>query len=200
MCSPVFAARLAGEQSWLPTEPPLDRGLAVDQWERLASLISEHVGPVERLQPEPWAPAMTFTRDLGLAVDNQLVLLVPSSRRGPFEAPLVHRRLATSASNATLPERRIRLDGGNVLADSYGRLLIGVTSPEPTDELVGAVRALERATARDAYRVPLSGGRFPHLDMALCDLAGRAWLAYPTALPGFDPATPSGETSSPIDP
>ncbi len=79
-----------------------------------------------------------------------------------------------------------RFDGDNVLADSHGRLLIGVTAAEPAAEFTAAVRFLEQAAGRPTFAVPLAGGRFPHIDMAVCDLNGRAWLVYPDALSGFD--------------
>jgi len=71
-----------------------------------------------------------------------------------------------------------------VLADRLGRLLTGVTAAEPTTTFADAARFMEHATGRSAYRVPLAGGRFPHIDMSVSDPNGKAWLVYP--LQGFD--------------
>ena len=46
---------------------------------------------------------------------------------------------------------------------------------------------LKRRTGRSAVGVPLGGGRWPHLDMAMADLGGRGWLVHPRALNGYDP-------------
>ncbi len=165
----------------------MDRSQANEQWEQLRNLILEHIGPVDLLQPEPWAPAMTFTRDLALVVDDKVVPLRPLSQRGSFETPLLRRHLASSGISLAL-EEPVHFDGGNVIADSHGRLLIGVTTRDPSDELTAAVRCLESVVGRAAYSVPLAGGRFPHIDMGVCDLNGRGWLIYPGALAGFDVA------------
>lgn len=190
MCPPIYLPALRDERSWVPHSPPLDPGLAVEQWERLRELVAEHVAPVALLQAEPWAPAMTFTRDLALVTPDTVVPLMPDSARGPFEAPLAARQLAARGLHGAIAVDPPRFDGGNVIADSHGRLLIGVTNPAPSDDFVAIVRSLEAATDRAAYRVPLAGGRFPHVDMAICDLAGRAWLVYPGALHEFGPVDP----------
>lgn len=190
MCPPTYLPSLRDERSWVPASPPLDRGMAAEQWERLRDLVAEHLAPVVLLQAEPWAPAMTFTRDLALVTTEAIVPFMPNSVRGPFETPLAARQLAALDIDVTATDDPRRFDGGNVLADNHGRLLIGVTNPTPPDGFVMTVRALEAATGRPAYRVPLAGGRFPHIDMAVCDLNGRAWLVYPGALHDFDPADP----------
>lgn len=190
MCAPSYLPALANERSWVADSSPLDRDLALDQWHRLRYLVEAHIGPVVELPAEPWAPAMTFTRDLALSTDEAVVPLMPTSHRGPFEAPLVQRCLTLLGTELTLPAEPLRFDGGNVLADSHGRLLVGVFSAEPASEVVEAVRFMEAATGRVGYRVPLAGGRFPHIDMAIADLDGTGWLVYPDVLPGFDLADP----------
>ncbi len=179
MCAPIFASPLSGEHSWVQDAEPMEPGLALEQWTQLRSLVETHIAPVEDLQPEPWAPAMTFTRDLALATDEVVIPLMAASRRGPFEAPLARRRLSSLGLDYEKTPEVLRFDGGNVLADVHGRLLIGVMS-ELTADFIETVRFLEAVTGRVAYRVPLAGGRFP------CDLGGKAWLVYPDALPGFD--------------
>lgn len=194
MCSPRYAPRLAGDRSWTAADEPLDVPRAVDEWERLRSLVHTHIAPVLELQPEPWARAMTFTRDLAVITESAAVALMPTSVRGPFEAPLVHRSLAEAGVPLMATDDPVRIDGGNVLPDRHGRLLIGVTSSEPSEEMRTAVRRLEHATGRPSYRVPLVGGRFPHVDMAISDLQGRGWLAHPGALAGFDADDPAWQT------
>ena len=186
MSSPEFAPALSRERSWTAAAAPLDRGRAHEQWLALRHLVNDHIGPVVDLQAEPWAPAMTFTRDLALVADGVVVPLMPDSIRGPFEAPLARRQLVGLGIGVDPNLELLRFDGGNVLADSHGRLLVGVTTHSPTAEFTAAVRLLERVTGRPAYAVPVAGGRFPHIDMTICDLNGRAWLVYPDALPGFD--------------
>ena len=191
MAPPRFLPAIRSERSWVPDSPTLDRGLALKQWHQLRALVEALVGPVVGVPAEPWAPAMTFTRDLAVVADDIVIPLMPHSIRGPFEAPLTHRFLASLGLELTTTVKPLRFDGGNVLADSHGRLLVGVTSDEPATAFVEAVRFLETATGRPAYRVPLTGGRFPHIDMAVCDLDGQAWLVYPDALPGFDMTEPA---------
>ena len=190
MSAPRFTPAIAGDRSWLPDGEALDPGRAHEQWMCLRSLVAEHIGTVVELQAEPWAPAMTFTRDLATVIDSHVVPLVPASTRGPFEAPLAHRRLTELGVDLVDTPHALRFDGGNVLADAHGRLLIGVTTAETDDAFMAVVRFLEETTGRPAFRVPLNGERFPHVDMAVCDLNGAGWLVYPPALPGLALADP----------
>lgn len=190
MSAPRFAPALVGERSWMPDQPALDPGLALEQWDRLRSLVAAHIGTVIELQAEPWAPAMTFTRDLATVIDGHVVPLMPASTRGPFEAPLAHRRITELGVPLVQTPGVLRFDGGNVVTDAHGRLLIGVTTTKVTDEFMATVRFLEGVSGRPAFRVPVAGHRFPHVDMAVCDLNGAGWLVYPAALPGFDLSDP----------
>lgn len=191
MSAPRFLPALANDRSWIGDNKALDTERAMQQWGALRALVDDHIAPVVELQPEPWTPAMTFTRDLGLVTAGGIVPLMPSSSRGPFEAPPAHRRIRELGAPLVDVADPLRLDGGNVLADTHGRLLVGVTSSAPDPAFVAAVRVLEQVTNRPPFRVPLVGGRFPHVDMAVCDLNGAGWLVYPEALPGFDLADPA---------
>lgn len=152
----------------------------------LISLGDTVISPVVEVSAEPWALAMTFTRDLAVVTDDIVIPLMPHRIRGTFEAPLTRSVLVSLGLELTAPSEPLRFDGGNVRDDCHGRLLVGVLSDQPTAGFVEAVRFLEAATGRPAYRVPLAGGRLPHLDMAMCDLNGRAWLVSPDGSPGFD--------------
>ena len=165
---------------------PLDVGVACDQWEMLREVVERCVGEVVVLAPGLLARSTTFVRDLGLALDGSVLLLRPAGLRGLLEPPSLA-RLMRSSGIALGDEPLHVLDGGNVVADHHGRLLVGLCG-EPTSSLQAAVDALKIRTGRTATGVPLAGGRWPHLDMALADLGGRGWLVHPEALVGYDRA------------
>lgn len=189
MCPPTALPALVGERSWQPAAPKLERARAVAQWQQLVDVVEANVAPVDPLVAEPWAWAMTFTRDLGIVVDDTVFALMPVSSRGPFEAPLFAKEMSQRNIELVNPDEPLRFDGGNVIADRHGRLLIGVARDAHRD-LVHIGRDLAARTGRTAYAIPIAGGRFPHIDMALCELGERGWLVYPEALPGFDLTDP----------
>ncbi|MFN3219866.1 MAG: dimethylarginine dimethylaminohydrolase family protein [Acidimicrobiales bacterium] len=183
MGSPHRLPGLPSELCW-DDGAPLDVNAACAQWDMLREAVERCVGEVLVLEPGLLARSTTFVRDLGLAIDGSLVLLRPAGLRGLLEPPSFARMLRSSGidlADGPLPA----LDGGNVMADHHGRLLVGLCG-EPTSSLRAAVDALKVRTGRTAIGVPLAGGRWPHLDMALADLGGRGWLVHPEALAGYD--------------
>ncbi len=185
MGSPRWLPTLAAQRTWTGGDP-LDVAAAGDQWLALHDVIERRVGAVLVLDAAPWAQATTFVRDLGVMVDGELVLVRPAGLRGLLEPPLLARRLAEAGVPVSDGAAPSELDGGNVLADHHGRLLVGLCG-EPEAGLRTAVDALKLRTGRSAVGVPLAGGRWPHLDMAMADLGGRGWLVHPGALAGYDP-------------
>ena len=186
MGSPRWLPALAQDRTWNGSEP-LDVVAAGDQWSALQEVIERRLGPVVVLDAAPWAQATTFVRDLGVVVDDELVFLRPAGLRGLLEPPVLVQRLAAAGITVDGEAEPLELDGGNVLADHHGRVLVGLCG-EPEPGLRAAVDALKQRTGRSAIGVPLAGGRWPHIDMALADLGGRGWLVHPGALGGYDPA------------
>jgi N-dimethylarginine dimethylaminohydrolase len=188
MGSPRWLPELAPQNTW--HGGTLDVCAAADQWEALRDAVERRVGAVSVLGPAPWAAATTFVRDLGLVVEGDLVRLQPSGLRGRLEPPLLARALAAAGVEFDHRVAPLELDGGNVLADHHGRLVVGLCG-EPDAAMQSAVDALKLRTGRAVLGVPLAGGRWPHLDMAMADLGGRGWLVYPAALAGYDRSDPA---------
>lgn len=190
MCRPDWRRPIPAERLWRDNAGPLDTGRLREEWEALRELVDRHVGPVLEIRTEPWAIGMCFVRDLAVTAGGRVVPLMPTLHRGPFEAPLFRRELERAGVSVTRPDRPLPLDGGNVVTDHQGRLLVGVHG-EPSDELRTTVRELESITGAPAVAVPLRVDHFPHLDMVLADLAGRGWLAHAEQLPGLVAKSPA---------
>lgn len=165
---------------WMRWDEDVDRGLAVAQWHGLVAALEAAGARVRLLDPDPTTPAITFTRDLAVVVDDTVVGLTNLGPRAEREP----RRAAAWFDRAGHPfepwDAADPLEGGNVVPTAWG-WLVGVragTDARPTRRLA---RHLRERTGRPAALVPLPDDRFAHLDMVLADL-GPLLLVHPPSL------------------
>lgn len=167
---------------WMTWHESVDVGRALAQWQGLVDAVELAGGKVELAEPNPESGAMTFTRDTAVvAADGVAVVLRNVGRRGDVEPGRIAAWLAEHGFAIEEPAEQDRLDGGNVVA-AAGRWLIGMPSEARRPELDRLADVLAARSGHGAVGVPLVQARYGHLDLALADLGGRAWLAYPPAL------------------
>lgn len=181
LCSPpVFLDLTHLLNPWMRWDEDVDRGRAVRQWEALVATLQDAGATVEVLPPDPRTPALTFTRDLGVVVEGEVLGLTNLGPRGDREP----RRARRWLRRAGVPQRRWSprdlLEGGNVLDTTWGWLL-GVRAGMDADPTRRLAAHLRERTGRRAAVVPLDDPRFGHLDMVLADL-GPLWLAHRPSL------------------
>lgn len=181
LCSPPAYLDLSHLlNAWMRWDEEVDRALAVRQWEGLVGALEQAGAEVEVMPPDPRAPAMTFTRDLGVVVDGEVVTLTNLGPRGEKEPRRARRWLRANGVPTRRWDPTDRVEGGNVVPCAWG-WLVGVRAgigAEPTRRFARHLRA---TTGDEVAIVPLPDIRFGHLDMVLADL-GPLWLAHPPAL------------------
>lgn len=181
LCSPPAYLDLSHLlNAWMRWDEEVDRALAMRQWEGLVGALERAGAQVEVLPPSARAPAMTFTRDMGVIVDGEVVLLTNLGPRGEREPRRARRWLRSNGVPTRRWDPADRVEGGNVVRCAWG-WLIGVRAglgAEPTRRFARHLRA---TTGDEVAIVPLPDARFGHLDMVLADL-GPLWLAHPPVL------------------
>lgn len=176
---------------WMTWQEEVDLARALRQWEGLVEAVELAGGKVELVDPHPESGAMTFTRDTAVvAADAEAVVLRNAGRRGDVEPDRIAAWLADTGFAVRRLDGQDRVDGGNVLATAEC-WLIGMPADAARGELDRLADLLGELSARRCVGIPLAQPRYGHLDLALADLGGRAWLVYPPALvaPDLDGAT-----------
>lgn len=181
LCSPPTYLDLSHLlNDWMDWDEEVDRARAVRQWEGLVRALEGAGATVEVLPPDPVTPALTFTRDLGVPVDGEIVTLTNLGPRAKGEPRRARRWLRAAGVPHRRWDRKDRLEGGNVLHTAWG-WLVGVRAGVDADPSRRLAADLRERTGERAAVIPLGAPAFGHLDMALADL-GPLWLAHPPAL------------------
>lgn len=164
---------------WMRWDEAVDVRLAWRQWDGLCEALVTVGAELEVMEIAGPSSAMTFTRDVAVVVAPRIAFSLSNfGPRGDLEPEFVTKWLGSLGFDV----RRLngRLDGGNLVRTTEG-WLIGIPPGAPID---GAERLARRLRSEGASRVdavPLQGARYGHLDTALCDLGGRAWLIHSEA-------------------
>lgn len=182
LCPPAHYEAHFMFNPWMDYREEVDRERAWRQWETLKGALEAAGARTVCIEPRPESPAMVFTRDAALPLGPRRVLLMRNdgprgcSEPDPFARWFRERGVAVES----LPPGH-RLDGGNVIPAGPGRCLVGVKPGVGGKAERYLARLLRLVCGVDLLAVPLRARRFAHLDMALGDLGGRAWLLHPGA-------------------
>ena len=186
MCPPTFfqIVRPINAIQWLyysdglPKPEPL---VMVQQHQRLVDVLREEGVEVELLPPVPGLPYQHATRDVGVVVEDAIVLSNLKEET---------RRLETQIAKPTLQKYRLRVlkpergfvEGGDVIVDN-GWLWVGLGAR--TDEW--GAEFLHRTFGRDYDVIPLRfNPKYTHLDTVLGVLGRGHALLYE---PAFEPSS-----------
>ncbi|WP_406193639.1 arginine deiminase-related protein [Kitasatospora sp. NBC_01560] len=180
MCPPTYFAVDYAINPWMDPGRPVDRRLAVRQWEQLVRVYRSLGHQVEFADPLPGLPDMVFSANAATVVGGRvLVSRFRHPQRAP-EAPAFRRWFAgrpfTVGTAAYVNEGQ-----GDIL--TAGRILLAGTGfrtePAAHDEV-------RRRLGRPVVTLRLVDPRFYHLDTALCVLSDTEAAYYPGA---FDRAS-----------
>lgn len=175
MCRPTHFAVEYAINPWMRPDRPVDRTLAISQWEALRRTYLDLGHAVEEIEPLPGLPDMVFAANGGLVVDG---VAVPArfrhTERGP-EGPAYRewfrahgfRVVDTPAVNEG--EGDLRLVGGVLLAGTGFRTL------------PAAHHEIEAALGLPVVTLRLVDPRYYHLDTALAVLDDETIAYYPKA-------------------
>lgn len=180
MCRPDhFDVRYA-INPWMDAATPVDRALALAQWEVLRSAFERHGHLVEVIAGEPGLPDMVFAANGGLVIGDRALSARFANAERAAEGPAYHRWLAGRGRHRLAAAAEIN-EGEGDFAPAPGRILAGTgfrSSP-------AAHREVERFFEMPVVSLELVDPKFYHLDTALMVL-GDTIAYYP---PAFSPAS-----------
>ena len=191
MCEPAGFGVHHLLNEWMAWDERVDFARAIDQWATLLDSIVGAGGSVEVMPHRGQSGAMTFTRDTAVVTaSGEATLLRNHGRRGDLEPEHVRAWLGDHRYEVEELRSDERLDGGNVVPTTDGWLL-GIPPLTTSEAVRPFARHLRDLTGAVVHGVPIADTRFAHLDTALSDLAGRGWLAYPSAFRQPDLSAPT---------
>lgn len=173
---PVLARQMA-TSTWAPFDPAAVR----TQQDTLIKVLTGRGAEVILLDPAPGCSCQHYTRDLGVVVDDVLVLArLNSAHRQPEQAALL--RLAEQIANVAVLDAGT-LEGGDVMLHTDA-VLVGL-SEETSPDGVDALRtALGRAgIERDVLPIEFATSGIVHLDDHFNIVAPNLALVHRTVFP-----------------
>jgi N-dimethylarginine dimethylaminohydrolase len=180
MCPPTFFAVSYAINPWMQPSRPVDRDLAVRQWQALRDTYVGLGHEVCDLVPQPGLPDLVFSANAGLVIGSRVLVsrFRHPERRGEEAVLLDWFRAAgfevTQATACNEGEGDFLVAGGRILAGSGFR-------SDPA-----AHREVAETFDRPVVSLRLVDPRFYHLDTALAVLDDETVAYYPGA---FDAAS-----------
>lgn len=181
MCAPTAYALLYEINPWMSLQNAPDVALAVEQWNRLYSTLTETIGAqVELIPQQPNCPDMVFTANAGL-VRGQYVLL--ANFRHPqrnVEEPHFLAWFREHGYKIQMPSVGCKFEGEGDALFAGDMVLAGYLKRSD----IGAHRWMSDTLALPVLSLELTDDRWYHLDTCLFPLTSDVVVYYPGA---FDP-------------
>jgi N-dimethylarginine dimethylaminohydrolase len=175
MCPPTYFDVSYSINPWMDPGKPVDRALALAQWERLRELYLELGHQVELIEPLPGLPDMVFAANGATVVDGRVLLArFRHAERVPEAA--AYRDWFAARDYREIREPRLVNEGEGDYLLAGRRLLAGTgfrTDRHSHDEA-------QKLFGRPVISLSLVDPRFYHLDTALAVLDDTV-MYYPAA-------------------
>ncbi|UGT44262.1 N-dimethylarginine dimethylaminohydrolase [Nocardia yamanashiensis] len=175
MCRPEHFEVTYAINPWMDTATPVDRDLALAQWDGLRAAFEAHGHQVETIEGVPGLPDMVFAANGGLVIGDRALSARFANPERAAEGPAYHRWLAGRNFTRVAPAAETN-EGEGDFAIAGDRILAGTgfrTSP-------AAHREVEEFFELPVVSLELVDPRFYHLDTALMVL-GDTVAYYPAA-------------------
>jgi N-dimethylarginine dimethylaminohydrolase len=175
MCPPTYFDVTYAINPWMDPSVPVDRELAIGQWEHLVESYTAYGHEVELLPPEPGLPDMVFAANGATVIDGRVLeARFANDQRSAETAAHTQWHLRDAATRVVQPARAVN-EGEGDFAVLSERVLAGFGFR--TTRL--AHRELAALTGREVISLELVDPRFYHLDVALTVLDDvRDHIAY----------------------
>jgi N-dimethylarginine dimethylaminohydrolase len=176
MCPPTYFSVDYAINAWMDPDAPVDRVLAMSQWERLRDTYLGLGHQVSTLEPQPGLPDMVFAANGALVVDGRVYGASFHNDQRRAEAP-AHRDWFTAAgySHIHAPEYVNEGEGDYAVAGEFVLAGTGFRT-EPASH-----REAQEFFGRPVITLDLVDPRFYHLDTALFALDEDNIAYYPGA-------------------
>jgi len=181
MCSPDYYGIHYEINPWMNTERQVDHAVAVDQWNRLRTILEENGAAVEVVVPVVNLPDMVFTANAALIYRRQAILSRFKHEQRQGEEVHFRRWLNGAGCEVLDPPTDLAFEGagdalfcGDTLFAGY-RLRSDAAGVQQIGELLG-IRVLPLELV-DPY--------YYHLDTCFCPLAQDAAIYFPAAFDDY---------------
>ena len=176
MCPPTYFDVVYEINPWMDTAKPVDRGLALTQWERLRDVFRDLGHEVSEMTPVEGLPDMVFTANGAIVADGRV--LVANFRYGQRAGEtMAHRDWFRSHGFAQVRTARCTNEGeGDCLL--AGDLFLCGTGFRTSQR---AHLEIQEEHGRAVIGLRLVDPRFYHLDTALAVLSDGDIMYYPPA-------------------
>jgi arginine dihydrolase len=156
----------------------VDRGLAVDQWERLRGIVSSFID-LAFVPAQAGVPDMVFTANAGLVRGDKVIVSRFAAPERQAEEPLVRTWFRENGYAISDWPQHVAFEGaGDALFDRE-RPVLWFGHGFRSDAAAAAL--IEAAIGYPTVSLRLVDPRFYHLDTCLCPLDGGWLLYYPAA-------------------
>jgi N-dimethylarginine dimethylaminohydrolase len=176
MCRPEHFAVSYSINAWMDASVPVDRELAIAQWEALRQTYVDLGHRVEVLDPVPGLPDMVFAANGGLVVEGRALGARFTHPERAAEAPAYLARLAAAGLDEVVEPVATNEGEGDFLV--VGDLVLAGTGFRTDPRAHGEVQELFGVPV---VSLQLVDPRFYHLDTALAVLDDASVAYYPGA-------------------
>ncbi|NJC72003.1 amidinotransferase [Planosporangium thailandense] len=181
MCPPAYFDVAYSINPWMDPAKPVDRAIAMAQWERLRDTYLAHGHAVETIEPVPGLPDMVFTANAATVVDGS-VLLARFRHAERADEAAAYRTWFHHHGYADVREPVLINEGEGDFVVAGPRILAGAGFR--TDR--GAHGEAQEIFGLPVISLVLVDERFYHLDTALAVLDDNEIMYYP---PAFSPGS-----------
>ncbi|MEV4124422.1 dimethylargininase [Nocardia sp. NPDC049707] len=172
MCRPDHFDVCYSINPWMNPQEPVDRALALSQWETLCATFEHYGHRIEVVPGEPGLPDMVFAANSGLIVGERAMSARFTHAERAEEGPAYHRWFAQQGLVELVGAQEINEGEGDFLL--VGERMLAATGFRSS---VAAHREVERYFDLPVVSLELVDPRFYHLDTALMVL-GDTNVAY----------------------
>ncbi|MGO4613183.1 dimethylargininase [Nocardia sp. 2YAB30] len=176
MCRPDHFEVTYSINPWMNPDEPVDRGLAIAQWETLRATYEEYGHKVDVVPGLPGLPDMVFAANGGLIVGDRAMSARFTHPERAAEGPAYHRRFAELGLAGVVGAEELNEGEGDFLLVG-DRLLAGMGFRSS----LAAHEEVSRHFSLPVVSLELVDPRFYHLDTVLLPLDSSTVAYYPPA-------------------
>lgn len=176
MCRPDYFEVTYSINPWMNPNEPVDRALALAQWDALRSTFERYGHHVDVVPGEPGLPDMVFTANSGLMIGDRAMSARFTHAERAAEGPAYHRWFAQRGVRELAAAHEIN-EGEGDFALVGDRILGGMGFRCS----LAAHREVERFFEKPVVSLELVDPRFYHLDTALMVLDDANIAYFPAA-------------------
>ncbi|MFG1796779.1 dimethylargininase [Nocardia sp. NPDC049149] len=176
MCRPDYFEVTYSINPWMNPDEPVDRSLAIDQWETLRATYEEHGHKVDVVPGVPGLPDMVFAANGGLVVGDRAMSARFTHTERAAEGPAYHQWFAQHGLAGLVDAKELNEGEGDFLLVG-DRMLAGMGFRSS----LAAHEEVAQHFSRPVISLELVDPRFYHLDTVLLPLDAATIAYFPPA-------------------